>query len=165
MNPIHYSSKIEEWISPPEIIQAVINTLGFIDLDPCSNSEGRCTVPARSRFTKNEDGLKLPWFGRVYVNPPYGRTIRKWISKAIHEYDRGVVSEVVILVPARTDTRWFNSLNGFIWCAIRGRLRFSGMKDAAPFPSAVFYLGDHRLRFYSAFEQLGPIYRSVGMWL
>ncbi len=70
------------------------------------------------------------------MNPPYGREIKKWMEKAYLESTKGAV--VVCLVPARTDTAWWHdyAMLGKVRF-IRGRLKFSGAKHSAPFPSAV----------------------------
>jgi len=103
------------------------------DLDVCATAENaRC---ARF-FTKAQDGLAQDWTGNtVFMNPPYGLTIARWIEKA-SGIERGVV---VCLLPARTDTAWFHD---FIYKRaeirfIRGRLRFSRSRNSAPFPSMI----------------------------
>lgn len=108
--------------------------------------------------TPENDGLSKPWFGNVYLNPPYGRNIWKWVQKAYEEYHSGAVHQAILLLPARTDTKWFNLISCFPWCAVRGRLKFSGCDNSAPFPSAIFYLGNKTVEFIEAFGALGPIY-------
>jgi len=77
----------------------------------------------------------------VWLNPPYGRSIKGFVAKADLESKRGGVT-VVCLVPARTDTAWFQD-----YCLphdvtfIRGRLKFGDAKNSAPFPSAVVVMG------------------------
>jgi len=153
------TSTNEEWYTPAAIIDAVLQVWERIDLDPCSSSPP--CIPARQHYTKEDDGLLQRWNGRVYVNPPYGREVDKWIVKALEEHKAGNVSEVIILVAARTDTRWFNRLSLWPWCSIKGRLKFSGHRDAAPFPSAVFYLGANTDRFFEVFRKLGPMWMPV----
>ena len=73
----------------------------------------------------------------MFCNPPYGRDIDRWIRKAVEEAGNGAV--VVMLIPARTDTKWFHDLV-FPYGDIRfvkGRLKFGDGKNAAPFPSMV----------------------------
>jgi len=87
------------------------------------------------------DGLQRTWHGRVFVNPPYGRTITMWIRKAIVECSIRMNCEVcVMLLPSRTDTKWWHDLvmeYGTEIRFIRGRLRFRGARSSAPFPSCV----------------------------
>ena len=70
------------------------------------------------------------------MNPPYGRTIARWVRKAYESSMSGAT--VVCLLPARTDTKWWHNyvMRGEIRL-IRGRLRFGNSKNSAPFPSAV----------------------------
>lgn len=92
------------------------------------------------------------------MNPPYGNVIGDWVKKAIQEYLEGDADEIIILVPARTDTAWFQSLVAYPWCAVKGRLKFSDNKNSAPFPSAIFYLGENVKSFFENFEQFGTIF-------
>lgn len=156
---VHFQSESHEWYTPPHVVDRVLAVLGEIDLDPCA--EDARSVPAREHLTRAEDGLSRAWSGRVYMNPPYKRDIPKWITKLKAEYERGDVTEAVALVPARTDTEWFSELRVYLRCFIVGRLKFSGHHNSAPFPSAVFYLGDEGERFAEAFEGLGDIYKAV----
>lgn len=158
---IHFSSSKDEWNTPLEIVQRVRVVFGgYIDLDPCGSIDGGC-VGANTTFTVAEDGLILPWLGKVYMNPPYGRSATKWVDKALTEYVKGNASEMIILVAARTDTRWFWALGeaADCWCAIKGRLHFSNSVNAAPFPSAMFYLGQNKGKFYEEFKDMGHIWK------
>ena len=157
IDPIHFSSDSDNWVTPEVIINAVIQTMGAIELDPCSPSDSG-PVPAKTHFTKETDGLNQEWFGRVYMNPPYGRNIRLWVEKAISEYESRQVSEAILLLPARTDTKWFQLLGQYPWCAVKGRLKFSDHENSAPFPSAVFYLGKNYVEFIESFSPLGIIW-------
>lgn len=163
-----YTSETPEWYTPRIIIDSVLELFGKIDLDPCSNGKGdAANVPATEHYTREDNGLARAWHGKVYMNPPYGREVAQWVEKVTAEYQAGNISEAVILIAARTDTRWFNLLTktGAVWCAVEGRLLFStpGVKtsNAAPFPSAIFYLGDNVQDFYHCFKHHGPIYRAI----
>lgn len=160
---VMYSSATPEHYTPTEIVRAVVRCMGRIDLDPCSNPE-RNIVPATIHYTAKEDGLRQVWRGNVYMNPPYGRVIKTWIEKMIEEYKRGFVIQAIALVPARTDTEWFSLLEPYTVCFVRGRLKFSGdgNRSAAPFPSAIAYLGDNDRKFADVFSEYGSIY-SVTM--
>lgn len=160
MNPTpHFSSNTPEWYTPPEIVASVLEVMGHIDLDPCSPATP--TIPAGHHYTMEDDGLAVRWSGNVYMNPPYGREITKWVDHLVREFWGGRVEQAIALVPARVDTRWFNTLSDYTWCAVRGRLKFSGHVSGAPFPSAIFYLGEDDLRFCQEFSKWGTIYRSV----
>lgn len=152
---VHFSSETDEWYTPPEIISRV-QILFPIDLDPCSNPNK--SVPALRHFTKGDNGLSRVWGGRVYMNPPYGREIVDWVMKLCEEHEVGNVSEAIALVPARTDTEWFGQFRNYAICFIHGRLRFSGMDNSAPFPSAAVYLGGRLQAFHEAFSEIGDIW-------
>lgn len=98
---------------------------------------------ARVHFTPEDDGLSLSWNGTVFVNPPYGRELPKWVHKARTEAEQGSATTVAALVPARTDTAWWHDhvtghADVFL---LRGRLRFGDGKQSAPFPSALCVWG------------------------
>jgi hypothetical protein len=82
------------------------------------------------------DGLQQKWKGVCWMNPPYGKEIKKWMKKAYESSLEGAT--VVCLVPSRTDTKWWHeyAMKGEIEF-IKGRLKFGGSKNSAPFPSAV----------------------------
>lgn len=158
---VHFSSEADEWLTPPEILEPVVGVLGEIDLDPCSDGAPAPNVPAGHHFTRSEDGLSREWFGRVFMNPPYGHVISDWVERLIGEFEEGAVEEAVALTPARTDTAWFRKLRPYPRCFLHGRLRFSGHENAAPFPSMTVYLGDRTGRFAECFGDLGDIYVAV----
>ena len=87
------------------------------------------------------DALTVEWDGAsgggaVWLNPPYGRVIGKFVAKADAESKKGIT--VVCLVPARTDTKWWwDSCIHHEVRFIKGRLKFGGQKNSAPFPSAL----------------------------
>ena len=89
-------------------------------------------------FTEEEDGLAQDWKGHtVFVNPPYGRAIGRWLKKG-YEESKKHNTLVVMLLPSRTDTKWWHD---YVMKAkeihlLRGRLKFGSSTNAAPFPSA-----------------------------
>lgn len=130
---VHFSSASSEWETPRGFFIAQ-NAVHNFTLDPCCTHEN---TKCFKHYTQEEDGLKQDWSkDRVWLNPPYGREIIKWMKKAYEESLKGAL--VVCLVPSRTDTRWFHTyaMKGEI-TFIKGRLKFSGHKHCAPFPSAV----------------------------
>ena len=153
-----FSSRSVEWYTPIHIVESVLKTLGSVDLDPCSNSTTNPTVPAKTLYTKTENGLDKKWQGRVYMNPPYGREIREWVEKLNDEYNTGNIIEAITLLPARTDTAWFKILRNYPRCFIHGRLKFGNAKSSAPFPSVAIYLGVQQEKFEQVFSELGDVY-------
>ena len=138
---VHYSSKTNEWSTPQDFFDELDKEFNFT-LDPCATSENaKCT----KYFTVEDDGLKQDWSNDiVFMNPPYGRDIKYWIKKAYEESLNGAT--VVCLIPARTDTTyWHNYIFGKADDIrfIKGRLKFGGSKNPAPFPSAIIiYKGE-----------------------
>jgi len=127
------SSKSVEWTTPKDIFTKLNTEFGFT-LDPCCTKE---SALCHKFYTKETDGLKHTWANeRVFMNPPYSRKIIEWIMKAYYESKKGAL--VVCLIPARTDTRYWHEycMKGEIRF-LRGRLKFGGCKNPAPFASAV----------------------------
>ena len=135
---------------------------GVIDLDPCSDSGDTPNVPALAHFTSSDDGLAQGWGGKVYMNPPYGRVIGDWVAKLAGEFQAGNVTEAIALVPARTDTSWFQLLRDCAICFVSGRLKFSGGGNSAPFPSAAAYFGHEPDAFLVAFGDIGDVWGRIG---
>lgn len=154
------SSSSPEHYTPKHVLDAVIGCIGEIELDPCSNSKEEPNVPALKHFTLEDNALSLDWQAEtLFMNPPYGRQIEAWVEKLVSSHEAGLVARAIALVPARTDTQWFRRLRDYPVCFVEGRLTFLGNDDPAPFPSAIFYLGDAIDEFYYAFHQLGDIYQ------
>ena len=108
---VHHSSETPEHYTPPEFLQSVYAVFtGVPDLDPCAESHRNPNVSAKKHYTRADDGLAKPWRGRVFVNPPYGDELPAWVDKLRAEWDRGQVRELLALLPARTDTAWFQTL-------------------------------------------------------
>jgi phage N-6-adenine-methyltransferase len=139
------SSAHHGWQTPRVLLARLYGVFGAFDLDPCSPvaSRSRAPVKARVRYTVQDDGLVLPWFGRVFVNPPYGRELPLWVAKAAREVQQGRAAVAVMLMPARTDTAYWHTYVADTACIffLRGRLRFSDGEQAAPFPSALVVWG------------------------
>jgi len=129
---VHFSSKTSEWSTPQGVFDALNKEFRF-NLDPAATKEN---AKCKKFYTRADDGLSKSWRNkRVFVNPPYGRVISDWVKK-MHE---GGASVCVGLLPARTDTRWFHEhIYGKAEIRfIRGRLKFGGGKNSAPFPSMI----------------------------
>lgn len=129
---VHFSSKTDLWETPQDFFESYNSKYGFT-LDVCADdSNHKCAT----YFTKEVDGLKQQWQGVCWMNPPYGKEISKWMKKAYESSLEGAT--VVCLVPSRTDTKWWHdyAMKGEIEF-IKGRLKFGGSKNPAPFPSAV----------------------------
>lgn len=130
---VMFSSKTDEWATPQDL---------FVKLDRVfSFTTDVCAVPENAKcanfYTPQQDGLAQDWRGSCRMNPPYGRQIAEWVQKAF-ESSINNNATVVCLLPARTDTRWWQQycLRGETYF-IPGRLKFGGSKNSAPFPSAL----------------------------
>lgn len=128
-----FSSKYSDWETPQKLFNELNDEFHFT-LDPCATDlNHKC----KKYFTIKENGLIQDWSKDiVFMNPPYGREIKKWIKKAYEESLKGAI--VVCLIPSRTDTSYWHEycMKGEIRF-IRGRLKFSNSKNSAPFPSAI----------------------------
>jgi len=134
-----FSSKSLEWSTPRTFFQELDKEFSF-NLDPCAQSHN---AVCSKYFTTDDDGLAQDWSGHTaFVNPPYGRVIGLWVKKA-YEAAQTKGTVVVMLIPARTDTRYWHD---YVMKAdeirlIKGRLKFGGGTNSAPFPSAVVIFG------------------------
>ena len=134
------SSKSDDWATPQDFYDNLNREFHF-DLDPCADDRNhKCDL----YFTREQDGLKQNWGGghRVFCNPPYGSKIGEWVRYS-YEQAQKPNTLVVMLIPSRTDTKYFHD---YIYGKaeirfIRGRLKFGDSKTPAPFPSMVVVFG------------------------
>lgn len=133
INESWYTSTTQEWATPQTVFDELDAEFHFT-LDPCSTHEN---AKCEKHYTLEDDGLSQSWSGEiVFCNPPYNQ-LSKWAKKCHDEFEKGTT--VVMLTPARTDTRWFHS---FIYGKaelrfIQGRIKFGNAKHNAPFPSMI----------------------------
>lgn len=127
---VMFSSKTDLWATPQDLFDKYDAIYQF-ETDVCALPEN---AKCKRFFTPEMDGLKQEWTGICWCNPPYGRQIGKWVEKACKSF-----ATVVMLLPARTDTKWFHD-----YCLpygkiefLRGRLKFGGCDNSAPFPSMI----------------------------
>lgn len=122
-----------EWLTPPDLVKK----LGEFDLDPCTPINPPF-VHAKTNFTVIDDGLTKSWFGRIYMNPPYGKGMEIWIEK-LKNHGNGIV-----LIFARTETKCFFN---HIWydadaiLFVKGRIKFyniDGEQKGSPGAPSVF---------------------------
>lgn len=134
-----FSSKSNEWETPRDLFEE-LNAEFCFTLDSCATTEN---AKCEKFYTLQDDGLSQDWQGEtVFCNPPYGRELSKWIKKCFEEAQKPE-TRVVMLIPARTDTKAFHEYilgKGEIRF-IKGQLKFNGHKYNAPFPSMVVVFG------------------------
>jgi site-specific DNA-methyltransferase (adenine-specific) len=139
-----FSSKSDEWETPQDLFDTLNKEFKFT-LDPCSQHYNhKCD----KYYTQEDNGLSKDWSGEiVFCNPPYGGSIGKWVEKCYKESLNG--TKIVMLIPSRTDTRWFHSyiLGKAEIRFLKGRLKFVNRSfptwneegnyklSPAPFPS------------------------------
>ena len=126
----------------PKYLFDRISSIFNFSLDVCALPEN---AKCESYYTPKDDGLSKPWRGGVWCNPPYGREISSWVKKAYEESQKEYNSFVLMLLPARTDTKWW-----WDWVQgkatlffIKGRVKFGDHNVGAPFPSVLaLYMND-----------------------
>lgn len=130
MNRVVFSSSSPHWATPSALYSELNKEFNFND-DPCPIGDGI-------------GGLLREWGTCTYVNPPYGRSLYQWISKAYLEMTQN--KTIVLLLPARTDTKWFHDfcIKATEIRFIKGRLKFGDAVNAAPFPSMVVIFENRR---------------------
>lgn len=144
MNTVHYSSKSDEWETPPEIFDPLDAEFDF-DLDPCASADNlKCQI----YFDEAQDGLRKLWaelgYKSAFINPPFSK-LKDWIEKCAYESSKGMTC--VMLIPSRTDTKAWHT---YIYDTKRwrfrpgvevrflpGRIKFVGGSHCAPFPSCI----------------------------
>lgn len=137
-NDLMFSSSYDRWATPQAFFDKLNEVFQFT-LDAAADaSNAKCP----RYFTQEDDALQQEWTGVVWCNPPYGRELAAWMHKGYESSLRGAT--VVMLVPARTDTKWFHDycVNGEI-TFLKGRLRFGAAKSGAPFPSMIVVFRPH----------------------
>ena len=140
MNEVLFKSGSCEWSTPQRFFDELNEEFGFT-LDPCATEfNHKC----ENYYTKNENGLEQDWAGNVvFCNPPYGREIGEWVRKC-HEESKKPDTMCVMLIPARTDTKYFHEYiyNHAEVRFVRGRLKFGDGNGSAPFPSMIVVFGE-----------------------
>lgn len=163
------STDTEEWYTPADVIARARLVLGDIDLDPASCAAANSWIKAARYFTKDDNGLRLIWQGRVWLNPPYGSAHGKstqaaWSRKLVTEYQAGRVTEAILLVYAKLGYDWFTDLyKNWPTCLAWKRIPFVNPEtlraDAGPakHASAFVYLGPNYGRFEEVFRHVGRV--------
>ena len=150
----------DEWYTPREYIGKARRVLGHIGLDPASCLQANYTVQASLFYDQRDNGLKKPWAGNVWLNPPYSRgLINKFVDKFIREpFDRGI-----ILVNASTDTSWFQRLLACDYpvCFTAGRISFIDRtgkpKRGNSRGQAFFFKNCNSVAVHEAFSDVGEL--------
>lgn len=130
--------------TPLPLFKSLCQYMAGFDLDPCASKENH---KCHNYYTIKDNGLEQEWYGKVYMNPPYGLEIPKWMEKANREVGRGC--KVVALIPGRVDTNWFHQYVLYskylseLWF-VKGRIKFEGFEGSPMFPSIIIILEQDR---------------------
>lgn len=137
---VHFMSKDLERETPQWLFNKLDQIFAF-ERDVCANENN---AKCEQYFSPEDDALSQDWQGCCWMNPPYGRGIKKWIIKAIESTENGATT--VALVAARTETAWFQLCWDYAKYIVfvKGRLTFGEEERCAPFPSAIVIFGDER---------------------
>lgn len=167
----NFSSESVEWYTPERYVEAARSVLGAIDLDPASSVTANAVVRATAFLTHADDGLTQDWNGRIFLNPPYGRTSTgeslagAFCNKAIAEHRAGRVSAGIILVNSVHSQSWQAPLYRLPICLVDHRIEFisaDGQKNENPtFQNLFCYLGSDIKAFAKAFGQFGYVMRMI----
>lgn len=172
-----YKVKSNEWYTPSVYIEAARRVMGSIDLDPASCELANRTVRAAHYYTERENGLTLPWAGRIWLNPPFGRVngsgaskIKMFTSKLIDEYKAGHVTQAILLSTVQTNSTWFQLLWDYPLCFLSRRLHFNKFvngrfevesRESHMLGTVFAYLGPSEQKFVEEFSQFGTIAKRV----
>ena len=152
-----------EWYTPAEYVEAARACLGAIDLDPATAPVAQQTVRATRFFTRDNDGLRHEWRGRIWLNPPYAQPdIARFVEKLLAELAAGRAMQAILLTHNYTDTSWFHAAaeGCAAICFTRGRIRFVSPTGGIAAPTqgqAFFYFGPGVDRFRATFGSFGFI--------
>ena len=165
-----------EWYTPSKYIEAAREVMGSIDLDPASCAMANRTVRATTYYTKEQDGLTLPWYGNVWLNPPYGRvrpeakgstiTYQKYFMQTLlRKYKTGEIDQAIAMVFGTSATMpWFLPFWEFLNCIVQTRIIFetsNGDSGKFGYGSIFVYFGCNEDKFIEVFSQFGTIARAV----
>lgn len=132
-----FMSLRKDW-ETPEAFFDMVNKRFHFTIDAAASDENH---KLKRYWTRENSAFDHTWDNeRIWCNPPYGREIGKWIHHAVDAMKRERPPQVIVmLVPSRTDTKWWHVAcdGGAKAEFIRGRLKFQGAKSSAPFPSAL----------------------------
>lgn len=155
------SSKTDCWNTPAEVVDEVSKFFDYsLSLDPCSNSHSTPNIPASTVFTEEDDGLSKQWnYPTVFMNHPYSNS-KQWIPYAVSQYKQ-YNNEMLLLIKMDVSTKWWEHLKSYPFLAYNRRLKFGEGTGAAPFQSAMVYLGERLSKFKDIFGHNGTIYQSI----
>ena len=161
---LHQSPVNHERYTPPKLIALVHKALHQIDLDPASSKEANKVIKAKTFFTKETDGLKQKWSGRVFLNPPFDDW-PTWMSKLDREIESGRVKQAIMVGPANISAyRPLLKRKGLLFIP-NERPKYYDPHSATtidpPFGSLICYVGNAANRFAQVFRKEGIVLRAL----
>jgi hypothetical protein len=173
MNSDFYGqSKSAEQYTPRFWWELVIKVMGAIDFDP--SADPNHGIPATVHYTRQENGLRQPWNGRGYNNPPFGKDLIKWFEKADKEMREGRCTELIILWKAALETKATRVIIGIpaykLSAVPNSRISFNcgddsqpkrGGGDSSTFTPIFHYLGPNEQRFIDVFGKHCTLWKPL----
>lgn len=173
MNEDFYGmAKSAEQYTPRFWWMLVVQVMGAIDVDP--SADANHSIPAKVHYTKKENGLRQPWWGRVYNNPPFGQGVTDWFKKLGLEMGEGRCTEAIVLWKAALETKATRVIIGIpdYRCSAVPNARISfncgddaqpkrGGGDSATFTPIFHYFGPNEQRFIDVFGQYCTIWKPL----
>lgn len=157
----------DDYATPVNIWRPLSRSVGGFDLDPASGAES--TPIAEKRYTKEDDGLSKPWFGDVWLNPPFGDPSgtgsggrERWLKKARNEVSRDAVNLVTVLLPVDTSTEWFHQhvVDADTICFLSSRPQFEGESVHTGFACMIVVYGQTPEEMTRTLETMGAVFRG-----
>jgi phage N-6-adenine-methyltransferase len=147
---VHFMSERQDWGTPRAFLEWLETDRSWTpNLDAAASIRN---AKAPHFFTEDDDSLSKDWFGDVWLNPPFGNELPKFMKKCAEQIKRKEVRSIMVLIPARTDTKWFHEIvmpHAYLIYLIKGRFNFrvdNAVEGAnAPFPSMLVLYRKHRL--------------------
>jgi len=153
-------SMSNDYYTPADYVAAVREVMGDIDLDPASCAKANKTVKAKEFYSEKDDGLNQDWYGRVFLNPPYGKLGSAFAAKLYESLGSGV-DEAVLLVNSRaTDADWFQPCFNGVICFTDHRIDFDSPEEkptSSTHGSCFVYFGPHEEKFAEVFAKYGNV--------
>jgi len=142
----------QDWGTPPAFMEFLKEVMSFEPTLDAAASASNTKAPTFFDGSEDCDGLTNPWAGDVWLNPPFGNELPLWLEKCAQEIKREEVNQILVLIPARTDTKWFQEIvmrDAWLVYLIKGRFNFlhgDACEAAnAPFPSMLVKYRKHNL--------------------
>jgi len=165
-------AKDNNWFTPAKYIEAARAVMNGIDLDPASCEQANRTVKATRYYTKEDNGLMQPLYGRIWCNPPYGRIGGDHPTKSYQSLfadhllrHRDVIDQAILLLLGNACfQKWFEPLWEYPLCFHHGKIEFeriSGKSDSFGFGTTFVYIGPNEQKFVDVFSQFGRIVKAI----